>query len=394
MYKCIGCDSSLHKIFSLGNQPLANKYPNAETSFDDEFSSELVVFKCPACNYSHVPCSVDRSIFFEDYYYLSSVNKELVSHFESLADYLSTTDSQFVVDVGSNDGILLRPLKERGIKCLGVDPSENVGKIANDQNLETIVSFFDPQTANRVVESHGRASTIVASSVFTHLAEPLTFFKSCDNLLDDDGIIIIEVEYLVDIIKSLGFERFYFDRPHYYTLNTISRIAEKAGFCVTDCRSISVHGGSIRVICSRLKDVNKVSPDVNQVIKKEAELLSDDSISKFFSEFQTSCIQLKNFLLTLSTQETKVFAYGCPARLSTITNFADIDRTLIPYIVDDSPLKAGRFSPGKHIPIYSKIIADDERVSMVFAYEYIESIRNKLKDFNLDFYRPIPLTKL
>ena len=399
-FRCLGCSTKLERLFSLGSQPLANKYPRSQASFKDEFSAELEVFGCGTCNYSHVPCSVDRSVFFEDYYYLSSVNTELVNHFEDLAAYLKSIGSTFVVDVGSNDGVLLKPLKGFGIKCLGVDPSENVGKIANDNGLDTIIDFFDLESAKRILTTKAKASTIVASSVFTHLENPTEFFKACDLLLDRGGDIIIEVEYLLDIFTSLGFERFYFDRPHYFTLRSIQLIAEKQGFQVVDCERIKPHGGSLRLRISRISDAKVCAPKVQSILEEELEALTKASIQQFFKSFEEKCQELRVFLTDLKKHKTQVMAYGCPARLSTITNFSNIGVELLPYIVDDSPIKSGRYSPGKHIPIYSEPQSTEVTVIMTFAYEYINSIRTKIHSKfpsglnGIEFYRPIPLTKI
>ena len=131
MNSCLICEGNTLPLFSLGLQPLANKYPKSIEDFPMEVVREMTAFYCTDCNYINLPCDIDRSILFEDYYYLSSVNRELVDHFEDFADHIKGLGAQFVLDVGSNDGILLRPLKALGLKCLGIDPSENVSQIAN-----------------------------------------------------------------------------------------------------------------------------------------------------------------------------------------------------------------------------------------------------------------------
>src|SRR5262245_23331577 len=191
------------EFLNLGKQPLANKYPTRE-QFSTEDFFPLAMFFCPRCKNVQLGTIVSRDRMFKDYYYLSSVNPGLVRHFEKLAKKLA--DAHFVVDVGSNDGILLKPLKQLGVEAIGIEPSINVSKIANDQGLATICAFFDAESASEVEKTYGKADVIVASSVFTHLEDPHQFIETVKQLLTDDGRFIVEVEYIGDILRLIQFE--------------------------------------------------------------------------------------------------------------------------------------------------------------------------------------------
>lgn len=390
MTKCLICKSNLGSIFSMGMQPLANKYPASVDQCKTEIMMEMYVFHCENCNYINIPCSIDRNVFFEDYYYLSSVNKELVDHFDDLAETVNELERKFVLDVGSNDGILLRQLRMRNIRCLGIDPSENVSRIANEEGLETLVGFFDANSASYIQDRYGKPDLICASSVFTHLENPHDFFDAAGNILADRGQILIEVEYLGSIIDSLGFERFYFDRPHYYSIKTLKLIANSAGFDLISVTPIRVHGGSIRCIFARNDSKTVADDSVQKAIDSEDAFLNRKNIMQNFNLFGQECSNLISELEKFKKEGKKVFGYGCPARLSTITNFAGVDSNLLPGVVDDSPLKIGRFSPGKHIPILASSEASESDVFVVFAYEYINSIRSKQKSKQVSYFRPIP----
>ena len=393
MCKCIICDYKIEKVKSLGIQPLANKYPKNIYEITNEFTLQMNVHYCEKCLYVHLPCEVSRDIFFEDYYYLSSVNKELVDHFENLAEEIKNLGSKFVLDIGSNDGILLAKLLDRNVKCLGIDPSENVSAIANQKGLKTIVGFFDNITAEEIKNDFGQPDLITASSVFTHLENPKEFFNNCKNLLKKGGQIIIEVEYLANIVNDFSFERFYFDRPHYYSLNALIKLAEPYGFRLEDADLINVHGGSIKAIFTDSDDIN-MSIRAKELIQKEEACLSKKNLIDKIDLFSSSCKELKKKIIDFQKNKKSLAAYGCPARFSTITNFGEISKNDIPYVIDDSPLKQGRFSPGKHIPIQS--FNEDKKVDIyiVFAYEYIDSIKKKLKNKNIKFYKPIPFQEI
>ena len=388
--KCICCKSNLKEVFNLGEQPLANKYPLSEEEFIKEYKEEMLVYLCDNCGYCHVPCDADRSLFFEDYYYLSSVNPELVNHFNNLAQIIANSGAKFALDVGSNDGILLKPLQELNIQCVGVDASHNVGEIANSKGLETYIGFFDMEIAEKIKFQKGRPDVIIASSVFTHLGNPGEFFQVCDQLLEFDGFILIEVEFLNDIIESQGFERFYFDRPHYYTVESLRKLSEPYGFDVVEVKRIDAHGGSIQIKFKRKKDINIKYGNYKGEIKS----LSRNQILEYFKKFEQSCADLKNKLIQFKNNGEKIGGYGCPARLSTITNFANIGPDLLPFVVDDTPLKQGRFTPGKHIPIISYKESPFVPIYLVFAYEYIDSIKSKISREDLEYLRPIPFVQL
>ena len=194
---CKLCNSKCNLLADLGQQPLANKYPKNDEEMSQEKFWNLKAFICSECFCGQLNEIIDRSEMFEDYYYLSSVNHELKQHFISFAEKLS--NFKFVLDVGSNDGILLRPLKKSGIKCLGIDPSINVGEIANKEGLETIIDFFNKESANFIEENYGKPDAIVASSIFTHLEEPKDFISCLEGLISDEGTVFIEIEYLTNL---------------------------------------------------------------------------------------------------------------------------------------------------------------------------------------------------
>ena len=392
MCRCIICNTEIEKIKSFGLQPLANKYPK-NNDIENEFTSFMDVHYCEKCLYVNLPCKVNRDVFFEDYYYLSSVNKELVDHFESLANEINDLKSKFILDVGSNDGILLAKLLDKNINCIGIDPSENVSAIANKKGLKTIVGFFNKKSVDQIKFDFGNPDLITASSVFTHLEDPRSFFKNCKNLLSKGGKIIIEVEYLADIVRDFSFERFYFDRPHYYSLNALNKLAESSGFRLEDAKLINVHGGSIRATFTAETDV-KASRRAREILKQEQSHLSKKQLIDKLDQFSSSCKKLKKKINDFKNKNITLAAYGCPARFSTITNFAGITKNDIPYVIDDSPLKQGRLSPGKHIPIRPFNKNESVDVYIVFAYEYIESIKKKVENPNIKFFKPVPFQEI
>ena len=221
--KCRICKSKqIVEVVNLGRQPLANKYPKNIKELKNEKKFNLSVLFCKKCKSAQIKKIINRNILFEDYYYLSSVNKKLKEHFNKLAKKIKKFN--FIVDIGSNDGILLEPLKKLNVKAVGIDPSINVGKIANDKGLETFIGFFDNKIINKIIKKYTKPDLIVASSVVTHLEAPIKFAKNVKKFLQDDGTLIIEIEYLQNFIQNLEYERFYFDMTLIVLSNLVLKI--------------------------------------------------------------------------------------------------------------------------------------------------------------------------
>lgn len=391
---CRVCQSNkVIPIFNLGKQPLANKYPKNNTEKKSEKLYNMEVYFCSDCVSCQLNLDIPREVFFEDYYYLSSVNKELVSHFNQLATEIK--HKTFILDIGSNDGILLSPLKEMKIKCIGIDPSENVGQIANSKGLKTIISFFNEKACREVIRYGGKPDCIVASSIFTHLENLDQFIENLEQVLSVDGVFILEVEYLNSILKNLQFERFYFDRPNYFTLNSINILFKKHGFVIVDVKKITAHGESLRIYLKKYKNKMSISKRVDEILNEE-KLINKDFILSRFKLFTQEIKKLKQELQVFKNKNINVIGYGAPARLATITNFAKINKDLISFIIDDSELKFDRFSPGMHIPIkkFSRKEIKDYNIIILFAYEYFVSIKDKVADNDFKYFKPIPFTQM
>jgi methylation protein EvaC len=376
------------KFLDLGMQPLANKYP-IEAQFKTEDYFPLAMFFCPQCKNVQLGTIVSRERMFEDYYYLSSVNAGLVRHFENLAKKLVST--QFVVDVGSNDGILLKPLKQLGVKAIGVEPSVNVSKIANDQGLTTLCAFFDAAAAAQVEKTYGKPDVIVASSVFTHLENPHAFIDAVRMLLADNGRFIIEVEYIGNILRNVQFERFYLDRIFYYSLTSLKHLFDAHDMIIADVDHIEPHGGSLQVTFQRKGWGALPSVNVGALLDEENETLTIAKLEEFRRNVETQISAFRTLLADYKNANLKVAGYGAPARVSTICNYGKIGPSLIEFTVDDSPLKQNKFTPGTHIPIVTKVHLDSHRpdILVVFAYEYFEDIRKKTEG-KYRYLIPIP----
>ena len=363
-------------------QPLANKYPKEEECSNERRVPLRAAF-CSKCELVQLTpdCLVSREELFKDYYYLSSVNQGLVQHFKQLAQLIAMRKPRLVVDIGSNDGVLLQQLKELGVRSVGIEPARSIAEEANTRGLPTINRFWDAQTALAVEAEYGKADVIVASNIFTHILDPNGFLAAVDAGLSDKGELIIEVEYLPSIVSGLGFERFYSDHTFYFTLRSLRNMLAGHGLRVYDSEYIETHGGSLRAYIQRegtCKDTDRTT----QRWKDEETTASGklQTYRNFAKDIRTAADQFRTQLEGYKRKGSRVAGYGAPARLSTITNYANIGPDLVQYVVDDSPLKQGRFSPGMHIPItgLSTLTERPADILVVFAWNYLEDIKKKL----------------
>ena len=387
--KCYLCSQyDIVLSLDLGSQPLANKYPT-EKEFETEDFFPLQVFFCKKCKNVQLGTIISRKRMFEDYYYLSSVNPGLVRHFEELAKKIAS--ARFVVDIGSNDGILLKPLKQLSVKAIGVDPSINISKIANDQGLTTIASFFDSETTEKIEKDFGKPDVVVASSVFTHLENPHQFIEDLKNVMDNDGVFILEVEYIGNILENIQFERFYLDRVFYYSLTSLLKLFAGHDMYIADVEKIEPHGGSIRVVVRKNSLGSSPSTAVKNLLKEERNILNISKLEEFRHKAETYLSAFRDKLNEYKKAGLRVAGYGAPARVATICNYGKIGPSLIGFIVDDSPLKQNRWSPGTHIPIVPRSYLEKYKpdVLVVFAYEYFEDIKKKTNG-EYKYLIPIP----
>ena len=392
--KCKICDSKrISEVVDLGNQPLANKYPKNSIEIKNEKKFNLTILFCKNCKSAQIKKIINRNYLFEDYYYLSSVNKKLKKHFQDLSKKLKKY--KFVVDIGSNDGILLEPLKKLKINAIGIDPSINVGKIANDKGLKTYIGFFDRLIIKKILKNYPKPDLIVASSVVTHLDNPKKFAQNIKYFLEKNGDLIIEIEYLQNFLKNLEFERFYFDRPFYYSAYSINNMFKKIGMTLYDIEKIQAHGGSLRCYIKNSNNFKKTTR-CKKILDSELRTLNLARFKSFNKKIIKEAKTLKEKLVNLKKEGKYLIGYGAPARVSTITNFAKISPDLIQYIIDDSPLKQNKYSPGKHIKILPRKnnISNKIKIVIVFAYEYFDDIKKNFEKFKVIFYKPIPFKKL
>lgn len=402
---CEGKD--LTQVWSFGDTPLANSYlkPEQVGSVEEPFAP-LDIFYCGDCHLVQMLDVVDPDVLFSNYLYVSSTSPKFVAHFEDYAKHLierfGLDKEDLVVDVGSNDGVLLKPFKERGIRILGIDPAQNVAEMANNDGIETIADYFTPEVADKIVADKGKAKIIAANNVFAHTDDVNLFVEATKRLLADDGVYVFEVQYLGSLIKKNLFDIVYHEHVCYYSVHPLVKFFAKHNMEVFDVERPTVHGGSLRVFVQKKGGPHERSERLSEILHEEKTqaLTTLAPYQQFASRIQQNKEKLQEILQTIKKEGKRIVGYGAPAKATTLLYALGIDGETIDYIVDDDKkFKQGMVMPGNHIPIVApkKLYEDKPDYCLVLAWNFAEPIMENHANFKKQggkFIVPIPEPKI
>ena len=378
--KCRSSSSeNLKTVISLGLSPLANNLLSSPDDKDEMYPLEMTY--CPDSHNCQLSYIVPPEKMFDHYLYVSSTTESFRNHFESAAkSYIkqfNLNSTSLVVDIGSNDGIGLKPFMDRGIKVLGVEPASNISTIANSNGITTINNYFDKNISDRIVSTYGKANIVTASNVFAHADGLLDITHSAFELLKRDGCFIVEVQYLLDTIRDLTFDNIYHEHVNYWSLTSINNFFNRAGYRIFNVEHINTHGGSIRIYVDNCcQSVNK---NVNKFLQEEKEygLTEYSTYLDFAKRVELAKANVNENIKILKDKGLLLAGYGSPAKATTALNYYCITQNEIEYIVDDNPLKHNKILPGVRIPIFGKEMLDKNipDVVIVMAWNFIEEIK-------------------
>ncbi|MBI2653765.1 NAD-dependent epimerase/dehydratase family protein [Candidatus Woesearchaeota archaeon] len=399
---CRICKSmQLQKVISLGSMPPANAFLKKEELSKTENIFPLEVYFCNDCGFVQLVDVVNPELLFRNYVYVSSTSPVFVNHFMELAgkvvEKFKLQNGSLVVDIGSNDGILLKPFKEMGMKVLGIEPAEKIAETASKNGIETLPVFFSPEVAKDIAKKRGKADVITATSVFSHVDDLDGFVEGIKELLADDGVFLIEVYYLKDTLEKNLFDTIYHEHLSYFTLKTMINLMERLGMEVFDVDKTDTHGGSLRVFVQKKSGVHKKTKEMDKFLEEESKAHLDDisTYKKFAEKIERNKKLLLGVLKNLKSHGEKIVGYGAAAKANTLLNYFDIGTDIIDYIVDDSQWKQGLYTPGKHIPVVSssELSKKSPDYILILAWNFADAITKKLPDFD-KFIIPVPVPQI
>jgi len=386
--KCLICNTWIEPFMSFGRMPIANGFLSP-AQFADEYFFELKVAFCPDCGMVQLAEQVEPvKMFHENYAFFSSTSAGMAKHFKQLADLLMESHMKapnpFVVEIGSNDGILLQHFANAGLRHLGIEPSCNVAQVAINKGIQTVCKFFDESVARKILAEHGQADVFLGANVMCHIPNLHSVVAGIKILLKPNGLLVFEDPYLGDIIEKTSYDQIYDEHVFYFSVKSISYLVEHHGLEVVDVIPQGVHGGSMRYMVAH-KGARTVSEVVAGQLAKE-EVLGlhlPETYRRLHRAIERSRIDLMGLLHDLKKQNKRVVGYGATSKSTTVTNYCGITPDLIEFISDTTPIKQGKYSPGEHIPVrpYEEFMANYPDYALLFAWNHAAEIMSKEQNF-------------
>jgi hypothetical protein len=398
---CQVCNSTdLEPVLFLGYLPPVNTMPKHGSTPKQEASYPANLLFCNQCELVQLGLIVDPNILFPpEYPYTSSTTKILRENFAELAQecnqLFTLQQDNLTIDIGSNDGNLLSNFKGK-TKVLGVTPEE-IGNIAIERGIPTIIDFFNKETAIHIEADHGKAKFITATNVFAHIENINDILASVKDLLTDDGIFISESHYLLPLIETLQYDTIYHEHLRYYSLKSLTYLLNKHGLEVIHAKQIPTHGGSIRVYAAR-PGTHTVQESVNQVLEKE-KVLNLDRLKSFKKDVIKSRSELYALISDIKNKNERIFGVGAPSRASTLITYTGLDDGILDCVVEiKGSHKVGKYIPGTIIPVVdeAKLFEEQPEYALLLSWhiadELITNLRNK--GYKGNFILPLPHPKI
>jgi methylation protein EvaC len=374
--------------FDFGDQPVSNAFLRAEELREEEFF-RLAVGICTSCGMVQLMQETPRTrMFHENYPYRSCSSSIMRKHFERTALHLMETEltgpDDLIVEIGCNDGVLLKAVADAGVRHLGIDASAGAVEVARAKGVRARVEFFEESTAQRLRAEYGPAKVIFSANTFSHIAYIGSVLAGVDRLLADDGVFVFEDRYLGDIIGHNYFDQIYDEHFYLFSVRSVTAMAERYGFELVEAERLPVHGGSMRYKFAR--------PGRRRVAGLHDLLEQEDRLGltrpETFERFGANIGRIRRDLVTLLTglraEGKTVAGYGATSRSATVTNFCGIGPDLIPFVSDTTPEKQGRLTPGSHIPVYApdRFAAPYPDYALLFAWNHADEILAKERRFH------------
>ena len=403
---CRICGSEdLLRYLDLGMMPLANNLAPSAAKAQQMQRFPMQVQYCQNCSLSQLTVVIDPREMFSHYTYRSSINKGYVKHCRQMAKSVGSSlnlgADDLVVDIAGNDGALLAEFKdELGVSVVNVDPAENIAAIAESIGIKTITDFWSADVANEILRSHGQPRLITATNVFAHVDDVRGFVAAAKLCLHEKGALMLEFPYGVDFIEHREFDTIYFEHLSYVLIEPVRRLAASLGMSVFDVQKQDIHGGTVRVFIGH-EGAHEVLSSVNTFVTAEKDGGYHDTAiyRQWNSEIDALISDLSEKLGALKSDGAKIAAFAASAKGNTLLNACRIDSATIDYIVDDTPEKIGKFSPGNGIPIVDRSVmsANPPDYLVILAWNFAREIIESTADFAASggkYIIPIPAFKI
>jgi len=401
---CRICNSKdLSLALPLKASPLADTYITRSMLDTTQEIYDMSVYLCNNCGLVQLTSVVAPEDIYIDYLYRTTTSVGLPEHFNKSAQDISKKynlkENSFIMDIGSNDGSLLKGYKQLGMKVLGIDPAQEIAKEATQNGIETLAIFFSKDISLELGKKYPKASIINCNNLIANIDDLNDFVAGVKNMLDENGVFICETSYLQSLIENMVFDTIYHEHLSYYGLKPLEYLFQKNGLKVVDAQIVNTKGGSLKCFVEHDKKQN-VSNNVLKIREDEKQfnLYTQKTFDIFYKKIELEKSKLINILSDLQQNQKKVYGYGASNTTTTLLYHYELN----PYfniIMDDNKIKINRYSPGFHIPIISSDIIYEESpdVIVIFAWRFADTIIRKHEKFLKNggkFIIPLPELKI
>ena len=394
---------NLYEFLDLGEQPNGNSFLTAAEK-GSELMFPLAMLVCPSCWQVQIAEFPSQEFLFQDHPYVTGVNVPVVRHFRTLVPHviekLGLKRNDLVIDVGCNDGTLLRIFAEHGLRVLGVDPSKRTGELAGEQGVTVCRAFWNRQTGRALHQLGLQPRVITATAVFYHVPDLHDFLDGLNEVIGPETVFVVQGVNLKDLIERNEFDHFYHEHSCIHSLLALRPLMKRHGLRILDVEFSEVHGGSFILYVGREKHQMATSQAVERAIEAEKEAGLDrlETYTRFSERIRANVNELKALLTRLKSEGKRVFALGAPVKGSTLLNYAGIGSDLIECATELNRFKIGRQMPGIHVPVIDEAtLTEMPDYYLVLSWNFIDFLRQKYNSYLREggrFIVPVPKVQI